>query len=603
MLATRMRTANDYTQYDSSTLFRAAISPTSTPDERIASAREYAARAAVDKSLVSVSIDGNLFNTPDRFIDAAKNSTGEVKTALYAAAMVIATGTNFEQATKNALDSDGMLELARQYITDNPLRTVKPPKTQAPAPVKEEKIEKEQKSGPAPEKSYEGQSGGSYDVGAGDVRQIGQGPWIPLEKLRDSFFEDPNFRFSSFMQNYLNGDSNAANALMNQVLAKAYRDYYQRESGGPVDSAADKRLGEALLKLLKKDYFDIYFNGQGDKARRLLEDGNLSEFFAMVANDLGNPLAADLLNKDAQADVSTGRTYLLGVFDIYIEGGDILAKIRHGQSFAFPWLFFSDASARVEMYGKDLETTRYGLTSDLAHPIQPVAKASVEGLKWYRQSVAGTWALDFPEFISFFVETRLYHSHVPERLKIVDVDTKRTKTEYGDYGGMSIRISKANTLTGTNRHEDVFFGADLSKSPVLPDWDLGYFKQADQAGLYYANLNLKSAIPVGSYVAIYLQGGAEMQYSKDNIASNKIVFIPRAQINFDKQGRGRVVVGGQAAYDLGTKKPQYGVEANLFVPEPLSFIDLLLLRGQLNYVKENWPYQNTAQVTVGITFK
>lgn len=595
-------TQTDFTKYDAGTLLQAAISPSTTPPDRIATAWEYAARAAVDKSLVSATIDGNSYNAPEKFLEAAKNETGEVKTALYATALVIAKDTGFKESTKKALTDAGMLETAEAYIAENPLRTyVRPTKTE----TKSEKKEKEeaQSGGPIPLKEAGGKTGGLYNMGTGDTRLVGNGPWVPIQRALDTSFDEPNFRFSSFMQNYLNGDLNDANSAVKKALAQAYWEYYQKQSGQGGNTALDKELGDILRRLFKDDYFKIYFGGQGDKARQLLTDGKLGEFFSMVANDLGNPFASDLLNKDAQASVETSRAYLMGVVDAYWEAGELLAKIRDGQSFLFPWLFFSNAAARIETYGKDITHTQYGLTSDLEHPVQETGRINIRGLKYARESMAASFAIDFPDFLSFFVEPRFYHSKVPEGLKNVDTDTNSYDLQYGQYGGVSIRISKTNPLTGVNRHSDVFFGADLSKSPILPDWDIAFFKQANEPLLAYTNLNLNSTIPLGSYFAVYLQEGTEMQYDAKQIASNKIFFIPRFQINFDEGGKSRLILGGRTAYDLGVKAPQYSAEANLFVAKPISFVELLTIGGQLEYIQQNWPNQVTGQVKLGITFK
>ncbi len=623
---------------------------TSLPDQRKIAAWEYAARlnALPDKS------SSEFTEGIDFLLAKARASSGDVRVVMCAAALaasasapnladvqnrVIQMADDDYKAGNSPLDGNALLDLANNYNSTVLLRDIQPVAPPPPTPSK---------TAPgAVVKPLKGSGKAQGNTSASSEQLTYMQIW-PGQDLLQVFLEakdlilDPvNFKIQSYFGEMAGAGGKKALEISTSSLLQNFYDQYSRTKLQiSVNPSAYQAAGRDFINTVHPDFFldENWGNvkGAGKQAHDYLYNGQLVDFFKMLAQNPNNTMASEVVSKFAQGSYQYYKTTYLGSVDIYYEPGKGLSwRMEKDKFFIFPNLFLSGFAWQISYFARDLYSNNIQFTGDYNNPAKlsdPIEKLS-QGFLQHRLSGSFLLRLKLPDkkdkdenietgtlLDSFFVEPALLYSRPPTGLNINPGNPARNIPQslegvrYEDQVGWSVRVSNTDPHTGKTYRPDSRWGMDWSKLStggfsIHPDVDFLLQKDPGNPLTLFSYVSMKAKIEMGystneantsenklsSYDVLYIESGLKFQSQGALPDAYTLMFVPKYQYAFSKTTS--IIVSGQAGYNIGLKRlDQVGGEVR-------GIFDHIYVAGGINYVNQNYvgfsPATPTVKISVG----
>ncbi|VVB57524.1 Uncharacterised protein [uncultured archaeon] len=600
-------------QMDNLQLKKAASS--SNPEIRKLAAWEYASRLAAMPDKTSREFSEGI----DFLLKLAEKApAGAVRLVLCASALAVASGTPQLSSVQDQIiniGGDPLLQEANTYLSTYSLRTINSQNQPTPKPSQTQS----QSGTYSPVKSNE------------QAERVGQGVEVPTylqlwpgQDLLQLFLEtkdfsmDPvNFKLQRLFANYAGSSGAPALQGATGTLLQNFYDQSGRTLLQLPGKAADYvAAGKAFVAAVDPSYFDDFnfggVAGNGQKAINYLNNGQLDEFFKMLAQNPDNPLAADLISKAVQGSFQYYNTHYMGTVDLFLDwgSGGLRARLQNNQYMLLPFIFFNGVPGQINFFERDLHARNVEFSANPAEPAKLTDPIDLNAQNYLQYRLGGSFLFRFNSFGSFFVEPSLSYANAPTRIQLNKQKPGVMEgLDYAGEAGWSLRISNTDPHTGYTYRPDRWMGLDFSRSLIHPDLDVLLQKDQGNPLAVFTYLKARSKFVLGassnqtespdnrlgSYDVLYLETGIRSQWQESQPASNILMFVPRWTHAFSSNVS--LTASAQAGYNMGQDRiDQAGGELRLIVKN-------LYFAGGLNFVNQNYtgfdPAAPTFKLSIG----
>ena len=582
---------------------------------------EYASRLAVmpDKS------SADFREGVDFLAKIASAREVEVKVSLYAFALSASRNTPLSQTVQEKILAEGGDELmvaVNDYMSSHMLRAIAPPAPAAAStPAQVQSISPGDSVTPV-----SSETSGNASILSEPKDYLTR--WFPSARLKDipvfnkSVFSPSVFDYFGELASLTNSGAKGTfnDAFNNYYLYLATKSLDPSSGNSASDRAAERSMALTLLGSFKdtffKDFTDPQGNflknywgnvpGKGTEAKTLLENGQLREFFSLLAQYPLNPLAAELKKNGMASLQSYNTTYLGNVNLFYDPGKGLVGRLDSDSK-----IVLNGFSGEFSIFNRYLHLRSLRFNPDLKDPIEMESKIDTPAQRFFETRLGCSFLIRIPKIvpISFFVEPSVSFAETPERIDLIDAKNGRYNIIKKPDLGYSIFISTTDPNTGFTYRYDQRKLMSIGNSDLFGDADFllgqrGFFSDRGADPLYmYSYLKLRDQIllsgkhpektavqDLGSYSILYIEAGLKSQYSKDQPASNVLLFVPAYQYNFNPNTS--LTASARAGYSFDKEAgAQSGFDLRL-INHSLSVL------GGIEWLKGNFSGPATFKVSV-----